>query len=304
MGLLKLLTVLIELAAFVVVSLVLGAVVGDHGENIPFAPVWQDIDDAGKHASLISQRLQDLSIDSTATIVGFRWQREIGLERLHYEQATGDALPSDAKLVSQRQVQDGTRQVEDGTEDATRTVQVQTGTTAATRIVKEQVQTGTETYVCGKIDLGNGYFKDKDCTRPVYTTQEKEEHYEEPVYEAHTEHYQRTKYKDVPVFKTLFTYKLPKWEAIAPAVLVGTNHQPQWPVYKQMPTTSDPAPEGLVRETGRKAQYWVKFRTFDGQEAEEQVAVEPWSALPEPGGAVPMKLRAFSRQLPSVVGGN
>ncbi|MEM9541261.1 MAG: hypothetical protein AAGA60_17405 [Cyanobacteria bacterium P01_E01_bin.42] len=78
---------------------------------------------------------------------------------------------------------------------------------------------GTETYTCGKRDLGNGFFEDKKCTRNVYQTKTRTETYEEPVY------------RQEPVYDTLYTYEIDRWLRDRVEVASGANKQPHWPEF-------------------------------------------------------------------------
>jgi hypothetical protein len=81
-----------------------------------------------------------------------------------------------------------------------------------TRTVKEAV--GTEEYVCGKKDLGNGYFEDKYCERTIY--EDREEEYEESIYE------------EFPVNKTKYEYEIYRWKLYENYETKGTDKLPEW----------------------------------------------------------------------------
>ncbi|NJN78171.1 MAG: hypothetical protein HC803_07445 [Saprospiraceae bacterium] len=81
-----------------------------------------------------------------------------------------------------------------------------------TRTVQEAV--GTEEYVCGKRDLGNGYFEDKYCTRTIY--KDRQEQYEEPIYQ------------EFPVYKTKYQYEIYRWKPYKNFDTNGTDKQTNW----------------------------------------------------------------------------
>jgi hypothetical protein len=88
-----------------------------------------------------------------------------------------------------------------------------------TREVCEQVKTGTETYTCGRTSTGNGFFKDKTCTRPTYTTRCHDETYKDPVY------------RKEPIYQPWYTYEIDKWVLDRTETASGTDHDAYWPEY-------------------------------------------------------------------------
>lgn len=79
-----------------------------------------------------------------------------------------------------------------------------------------QVQTGTETYVSGTRDLGNGYFEEITSTRPVYSTEYYTETHQEPVY------------RDDPVYQTKYYYEIERWFYNRSVDTQGKNKEPYW----------------------------------------------------------------------------
>jgi hypothetical protein len=137
-----------------------------------------------------------------ARIVGFSWQRSIQME--HYEAVSYEhwSAPSNAFDVRSFQAVHHYEKEYSHTE---------------TRYRDVRVQVGSETYVCGKVDVGNGYFQDRYCTRPVYTTR--------------SEPYRYDVYRDVPVYATKYAFKLMKW-VNKPAYALrdkGDDHDAYWP---------------------------------------------------------------------------
>ena len=139
---------------------------------------------------------------------------------------------------------------------------------AETRYRDVRVQVGTETYVCGKVDMGNGYFQDRYCTRPVYTTR--------------SEPYQHTVYRDVPIYATRYSYKLMEW-VLKPAYALraeGDDHKARWP---------EP-PASLQNEDWRKGQSEGRYsvRVVAGKEYTEEVGARYWEGL-RLGNEIPAK---------------
>lgn len=86
------------------------------------------------------------------------------------------------------------------------------GYNTRSRTVQEAV--GSEQYVCGKRDLGNGYFEDKYCTRTIY--RDRQEQYEEPVYQ------------EFPVYKTKYDYEIYRWKPYKELKANGNDKLPEW----------------------------------------------------------------------------
>jgi hypothetical protein len=110
------------------------------------------------------------------------WELQAPLEHLEIKHAEGWDLPNEAFNVQTSQVSDGV-------------IRTAVGSVSRTREVK--VQTGTEKYVCGKINKGNGYFVNKYCDRPKYGYK--------------TEYYQEPRYIDVPKFRKKYAYNIKDW---------------------------------------------------------------------------------------------
>jgi hypothetical protein len=140
-----------------------------------------------------------------AVVTGHRWTRSVAVEALRRMELTGESVPSDGELVSSSREVTGHRQVLDHYE-----------TRSHER--SEEVRTGTESYVCGQRDLGNGYFEDRTCTRPVYETRTRTETEREPVY--HSE----------PEYGTVYRYRVWRWETDTTLVAQTTSDTPPpWP---------------------------------------------------------------------------
>ncbi|HET7229872.1 MAG TPA: Ran-binding zinc finger domain-containing protein [Longimicrobium sp.] len=147
-----------------------------------------------------------------AVVTDKEWRRTVVVEELRLVEESGQQVPGGARLLDSHQEVVGHQRVFDHNETTTRTV-------------SEEVQTGTETYTCGQRDLGNGYFEDRTCTRPVYGTRTHTETETEPVY------------RDEPVYATVYRYQVPRWQL--DTTLTATSRDsvpPPWPPVSENPT--------------------------------------------------------------------
>lgn len=136
--------------------------------------------------------------------------------------------------------------------------------------VPYQTRTGTKEYVCGKINLGNGYFTDKTCQDPVYETRYKTE--QEPVY------------RKKPVYATMYRYRIHRWFDIEnPPRSSGTDKQPYWPRF----TLS-----GNQRERMRSETYMIHFRDGDGNIHTKPYNLNAWSGYSK-GKEVKAQINTF-----------
>ncbi|MDX1906889.1 MAG: zinc finger protein [Bacteroidia bacterium] len=189
-------------------------------------------------------------------VTGFRWERSV--QMMHYEAVAREAwdLPAGAfEVQSERAIRDY-RQVLRGYETRTRTV---------------QVQTGSERYVCGQRDRGNGYFEDVYCNRPIY--ENRQETYQEPVYDQ------------VPVYGTRYRFKVMDWIAKPEYLLTaaGQDHTAVWPA---SPPQRDPK---NWREGEKKEAYFITVRQPNGKLHEEKVGPRYWEHLAA-GSKIPAKV--------------
>ncbi|MDX2245388.1 MAG: zinc finger protein [Bacteroidia bacterium] len=194
----------------------------------------------------------------SVTVEEFTWERTT--QMLHYEPVTKEewSVPQGAYDVSSFQAIKEYKQVLRGYETRTRDV---------------QVKVGEETYVCGQIDRGNGYFEDKYCTRPIYETR--------------TETYEEAVYDQVPVYATKYRFTIMEWVAHKENLLYagGKDHNPQWPS-----TEGKTNPEQW-KEGDKTQVYKIVVVEDDGDKHTEEVGLEFWSKLEE-GGKIKAK-RSF-----------
>ncbi len=173
-------------------------------------------------------------------VVGSQWERNIEVERYLLLTENDWSVPSGGKLISQHQA-------------IHHYVKVQTGTVTKTRNV--QVKVGTETYVCGKRDLGNGYFEDEYCTRDVY--ENRTETYEEPVY------------REDPIYRTEYTYTIWRWKKTEPLKERGENFKAKWPIVSG----------NKIRPTDSIEKYSITIITDKGKKYEEKLKYKKWKNI-------------------------
>ncbi|MCO6458227.1 MAG: hypothetical protein J5I93_23220 [Pirellulaceae bacterium] len=196
----------------------------------------------------------------TLTVQGVSWQRTIQVERLRTVREQGWSVPPGGRLISQQPALHHTEQVLDHYE-------------TRTRDVTERVQVGTEQFVSGQRDLGNGYFEEITSSRPVYESRTRTETYREPVY------------RSVPIMRTQYTYDIERWMPDGVARAAGRDHEPRWP---------EVAAGEKVRAGPRTEQYAVRLSDSRGREYEREVPLAQWREL-IPGSQRRVRLNAFGK---------
>jgi len=188
-------------------------------------------------------------------VIGFEWERTIQFE--HYEPVQKEdwQVPPQASDVKSFRAIHHHEKVFKGYETRTRTV-------------RDKV--GEERYVCGQKDLGNGYFEDKYCTRPIY--QERQEEYQAEIYD------------NVPVYKTKYRFTVMEWVAKSEYLqtLSGGDHDPRWPGQSAQ-RDADRWRAGKKQES-----YRLIVREQDGDEHNEAVSYAYWAER-EKGQKIPAK---------------
>jgi hypothetical protein len=179
------------------------------------------------------------------TVEAVGWERTIQVEQLRNVTEQGWSVPPTGKVLSEQQAVHHTNQVLDHYE-------------TRTRQVSERVQVGTEQYVSGRRDLGNGYFEDITSTRPVYENQSRTETYQEPVY------------RQVPVYRTQYTYAIDRWMPDRVAKTAAQDHAPHWPVVEASDT---------VRPGARTERLWVRLKDKQGKIYTLTVPEDRWRRL-------------------------
>lgn len=177
-------------------------------------------------------------------VVGFSWERTTQME--HYEAVAYEDWRTPANAFDVNSF----RAIHHYDKEYSHT---------ETRYRDVRVQVGSEQYVCGQVDMGNGYFQDRYCSRPVYTTR--------------TESYRHDVYRDVPVYRTKYAFKVMEWIA-KPAYTLSEaqdNHDARWPEPPASLSGED------WREGKRSGVYFVKVKA--GKEYTEPVGPRYWESL-------------------------
>ncbi len=177
-------------------------------------------------------------------VLSASWQRTI--EREQYktvrESAWQNEVPSGAREISRNREIRKYNEIPDGFEEVTETY-------------TEKVKSGEKQVKDGKVNLGNGRFKIKYKTVPIYKDVTK------------TRRVKRQKYRKEPVFDTKITYDVEKWTKIDKVTASGVNDEPRWP--ETNAAKSSPARVGDIREGARTETFKVKAkRVSDGDEYE------------------------------------
>ncbi len=173
--------------------------------------------------------------DIEMAVSGFSWHRSISIEEYRTVSEEDWSVPAGGRLVNSYTAISGYNQILDHYETKTRTV-------------SEQVADGTETYVCGERDLGNGYYEDIECSRTTYRTENRTETYREPVY------------RQEPVYDTKYTYQIDKWVGAGSVPASGNDHNARWP---------EVSLGGNRREGGRSESYTIHLSANDGQDKKD-----------------------------------
>lgn len=183
------------------------------------------------------------SIQTTVSTVS--WERQIVVE--HYVTVTesGWSIPPGGRLLSQKREIKEYQRVLDHYE-------------TRTRQVSEQVAVGSETYVCGQRDLGNGFFEDETCTRTRYETRTHTESYEEPIY------------RQEPIYATKYTYEIERWVHARTETTQGDDQQPVWATV---------ALSDHEREADRHETYAVQFTDAKGQPHRYEFSEAEWATF-------------------------
>ena len=136
-------------------------------------------------------------------IVKHTWERTIDIEKNRLVTEEDWNIPSGGTLKNSHRAIHHYDKVFDHYETRTRNV---------------RKNTGTESYKCGTINKGNGYFEDKYCTRSTY--------------ENVSESYEASVYRDVPVYKTKYRYTIYKWLKDHAINAKGNDKNVKWPSEK------------------------------------------------------------------------
>lgn len=205
---------------------------------------------AGAFAALFVALFAALVYISTLSYVvevevsSLEWRRSIALEEYKTvaETAWEGEVPGEARVQSKKSALHHTDRVPAGTRQIPETY-------------TEQVADGSERYVCGRTDKKNGYFEDKYCTRTKYKSVTK------------TRTRTETVYRDVPVYKTRYTYLIDKWTAAGERATAGNDFNPQWADVK--------VDNVRTREAGRTENYNLLCKELSGKNKLHKLKIAP-----------------------------
>jgi len=171
--------------------------------------------------------------DVTSTVDGFEWQRSIDIET--YQTVTEEdwAVPAGGRILSEREEKHHDEEILDHVE--------------------------TREEVCGKIDLGDGFFEDKICT------------IEENVYRTEA------------VYQPLYTYEIEKWIVVRTLQEGERDHSPFWPRADL---------DSGEREGEQAATYTIIFRDSEGEIRRHTLDLDEWQSF-ENKQEVVLKLNAL-----------
>lgn len=175
------------------------------------------------------------------SVTGFEWSRNIAIEEYKTFEESGWILPSDARLIEQKEEFYGYTSVLDHYE---------TKTKEKSREVFDHYEEYTS-----YIDNGNGTFTENTYQTPVYRTEYYTETYEDPVY------------RDEPVYKTKYYYEIDRWICVDNYSSSGTDKNPYW--------NKDYTLLEKQRDTSKREQYFV---VYSGEEKnyKESVNYDQW----------------------------
>jgi hypothetical protein len=178
-------------------------------------------------------------------VVGFSWERTVTVEAYRTVTEEDWSIPVQGRKVdSERRIRDY-RQVLDHYE-------------ARTRQRSENVITGHEQYQCGTENLGNGYFRDVMCSRPVYTLRYYDESYQEPIY------------RKEPIYDVWYTYQIEKWVFDRKPSATGLNKTPYWPTYSLAKNE---------KKATQTEEYFVHLAEEDGTNQQIKLPMSAWQMV-------------------------
>lgn len=197
-------------------------------------------------AAIVVWRTFFATFSVEAHIESFAWNRSVNIESYQTVRESGWSLPLGGQIVTSQWKIRHYEKVFDHYE-------------TKFRQVSETVQTGNETYSCGHRDLGNGFFEELTCSRPIYETRYRTESYDDPVY------------RDEPVYDTHYTYDIEKWLYDRTERSAGKDQAPVWPVLS--------LDKGRERVSRRKESYNVNFKTAEGEMITYEYPEAEWEKM-------------------------
>lgn len=212
------------------------------------------------------------TVDTPLTITGFHWERSVNVQVFKTVTEEDWSIPVGGRETSHRSEIHHYDSVLDHYDTKYRTVceQVSDGYDTESYEDCRSVATGSESYVCGERDLGNGYFEDIECSRTVYETQCDTRYRQVPKYrqDCRQESYQDPVYRQEPRYATKYTYEIEKWVYSRTPGINGDNHDPVWPNFTL---------EENEREAGRTERYVVFFIDEKVKEYSYEMGFDQWS---------------------------
>lgn len=205
------------------------------------------------------------------TVSGYRWERSVTIEARSTVVQEGLSVPEGARQLNSQTKQNGTQPVLDHYVPKSDWVcnDVQQGTKPESYEDCQDVVAGTEEYVCGETDLGNGYFEDVMCERDI--TEEvcdtKQRQVPNFVEVCEWVHSQQPVYRQDPVFATFYTYEIDVWNESQKPALSGQDHRPMWPTFSLAANE---------REKSRQEKYVVLFSDSEGNTYSKELPIGEW----------------------------
>lgn len=169
----------------------------------------------------------------TATIDRFEWHRTIFIDQYRTVEDGAWSVPAGGRLKRTESRIHHYDKVFDGYDYRT-----------------ERYQCGSESYSCGTRDLGNGFFEDIECSRPVYCDRQVQE----------------ARYRDVPVYQDWYIFDIDRWIPSRNVPTSGTNRDDPAPYWGEFTLAcANQAVIGCERETYRTQEYLVFFVWYEDE---------------------------------------
>ncbi|MET0395965.1 MAG: hypothetical protein ABW277_04005 [Longimicrobiaceae bacterium] len=261
----------------------------DYAVTLPFIllAVWVGIVQVARYRESIRMH--------PAVVVDKEWRRSLWMQRHDTVEEAFWTVPESAVVVRKEKQLHHHERVRTGYRESTRSVPttttVQDGYDEVETPVTERVQTGSTSYTCGQKDLGNGYFEDVTCSRPVYesrtATRTERRAREREVTSYETVTHQVPVYEDRPVYADWYVYRVPRWRISDSIVSASRTAVPAWPALPARDSTR-------YRLYDRKQ--WILVTVVNG--AGERVKIEVDSATWKrfrPGQRVAYRVPDFLR---------
>ena len=174
----------------------------------------------------------------SVNITKFSWEKEIYVNQLRTFTESDWDVPSGGRVIDRdRRVKDHEQVVAGYRYDWE----------------DEPYEDGVDKYVCGKTNLGNGYFEDKICKKPIIKNRRKQ--IKVPIME------------DRSIYATWYTFKIDRWVHGRTLKLAREDRFPVWP---DLVLSRD------EKEDSRLESYSIFFRDDKGKTYERQYPEIEW----------------------------